>query len=225
MRPLCTSQLRCPLRVHRRGRTSGPQRFAIHIVPRRSADSRGGEGDHDACLPCTWPGGLRGHVVRDLFCVTCMWKSRASPRSESQVSSRVPLSMRSHSVTPRESLDSDNSIRLACGPRLLLSVHAEPLRDSSLPPSHSLPRSPLSRYTCVRAPPEPGHLKLKCAHRLLAFMSATTPGRSDARVPAAKLVRGDGDHAVAHSVPRFMLEIPAAEQEGDAGSIGGGSRG
>ena len=43
--------------------------------------------------------------------------------------------------------------------------------------------------------------------QLLALLSAVVPGRVNARVPAATLVWRDGDHAVAHRVMRFMLEM------------------
>ena len=46
--------------------------------------------------------------------------------------------------------------------------------------------------------------------QLLALLSAVVPGRVNARVPAATLVWRDGDHAVAHRVLRFMLEMSAA---------------
>jgi len=49
--------------------------------------------------------------------------------------------------------------------------------------------------------------------QLLALLSALVPGRANARIPAATLVRGDGDHAVAHRVLQFMLEMSAAEVE------------
>ena len=47
--------------------------------------------------------------------------------------------------------------------------------------------------------------------QLLALLSALVPGRANARIPAATLVRGDGDRAVARRVLHFMLEMSAAE--------------
>ena len=49
--------------------------------------------------------------------------------------------------------------------------------------------------------------------QLLALLSALVPGRANANIPAATLVWGDGDHAVAHRVLHFMLEMSPAEVE------------
>ena len=54
--------------------------------------------------------------------------------------------------------------------------------------------------------------------QLLALLSAVVPGRVNARVPAATLVWKDGDHAVAHRVLHFMLEMSAAESNDDDGA-------